>query len=390
MNVPGEPNFHQWVMQDFRDGTYYPVVSFLNGGNPYEAAQHLESYPVRQTFSPYSPLYLLVHVPFGLLPQGLSQWLYFALTVFLTVGLGYLVLRMCARKPTLSAVLGVAALTLASRPGHWNLLLGQTTLELVFGVYIALFVGASAPWIAGLALAMATMKPTFGVPLAILMFANKSYRGLVIGLGLAAIVTLVPTAILVDSAGGVIPFVESAWTSYADFGHTVADSPLLCPTRIDAATVLSRVLGKSLSPAAEIGIFVLLIGLAAVAIHRVNSMTTDGRGGLYGVSVASVAILVATYHQSYCAILLVLPLTTLVLDCWAPAEIAAHRSTRFVLILLLSIPAVNYFASFSASDTLGTGSVAWSVLTGVNSVALLIAFAVYMGLALRPPRGRST
>jgi hypothetical protein len=383
MNVPGEPSFHQWVMQDFRDGTYYPVVSFLNGGNPYDATAHLESYPVRQTFSPYSPLYLLVHAPVGLFPHGLSQWLFFALNIGLTIGLGFLVLRWCARQPTLAAVLGLAALTLASRPGHWNLLLGQPTLEFVLAVYVALFVGASAPWIAGLALAVATMKPTFGFPLLVLMLAQRSYRGVAVGLGIAAIATLVPMAILIGSAGGVVPFFESAWNSYGDFGQTVADSPLLCPTRIDTAAIVSRVLGRSVSPAVENSIFVILIGLAAATVVRVRT-TSSGRGSdLYCVAIASIAVLVTTYHQGYCALLLVLPLTALILNCWAPAELAAPLWIRYVLIVLLSIPAVNYLASFSATERMGVGSLAWNLFTAVNGVALLGAFAIYAGLAFR-------
>ena len=384
MNVPGEPNFHQWVMQDFRDGTYYPVVSFLNGGNPYDAARHLQSYPVRQTFSPYSPLYLLVHAPFGLVPQNLSQWLFFALTIGLTLVLGYVVLRMCASRPTMSAVLGIAALALASRPGHWNLLLGQPTLEFVIAVYVAMYVGKRSPWAAGVALAVATMKPTFGVPLAVLMLAQGSYRAVAAGLGIAAALTLVPTAILMASAGGVVPLVASAWDSYVNFGQTLADSPLLCPTRVDAAAIVGRVSGEPLGPTVEIVIFLLLVGLAAAALRRVNLTTTDLAGRLFGVSVACVAILVATYHQSYCALLLLLPLTALVLNRWAPAEFAAPPAVRYVLISLLSIPAVNYFASFSGPVELGPGSGLWRLVTAMNGVALLGALAIYVAIAYRP------
>lgn len=385
MNVPGEPDFDRWAMQDFRDGTYYPTVSFLSGGNPYDAAAFIDAYPVRQTFSPYSPLYLLVHAPFGLLPHGFSQWLFFAWTIGLTVALAQLVLRLCARRTSVPAVLGLAALILASRPGHWNLLLGQPTLEFVFAAYVALYVGASAPWVAGAALAAATMKPTFGVPLAVLMLAQRSYRGVFIGLGIAAIVTLVPTAVLIDAAGGIVPFIESAWHSYAEFGQTVADSPVLCPTRIDAAAIVGRVWGEPMVPAVEIGIFALLIGLAAGTVRRVSSITSDWRGGLFCIAVATLAILVTTYHQGYCAVLLALPLTALVLNCWVPPELSATAIVRYVLIVLLSIPAVNYVASFSGSAALLPGGTAWRLVTVTNSAALLGALCVYAALAFRTP-----
>ena len=69
-------------------------------------------------FSPYTPLFLLVHAPFGLLSHYPSQLSYFVLTIALTLVLAWLSLWMCGRSPTLASVTGIAAMVLVSRPGH--------------------------------------------------------------------------------------------------------------------------------------------------------------------------------------------------------------------------------------------------------------------------------
>jgi hypothetical protein len=56
----------------------------------------------------------------------------------------------------------------SSRPGQWNLLLGQPALELTLPTYAALYNARRAPGLSGLALAISMYKPTFGIPLAVL------------------------------------------------------------------------------------------------------------------------------------------------------------------------------------------------------------------------------
>ena len=128
MNEPGDLNPQRWALVDFRDAVYYPAVSFLGGGNPYDSDPYLTAFPAGTPFPPYSPSTLLVHLPFGLIPHTASQLLYFGLTIALTLVLAHLTLWMCKRRPTLTSVFGLAALILTTRLGHWDLLLGQTAL----------------------------------------------------------------------------------------------------------------------------------------------------------------------------------------------------------------------------------------------------------------------
>src|SRR5262249_42352506 len=50
LNVPGAPHAGHAGLQDFRDTFYYPVLSFLEGNNPYDPSAHVRSYPVGNTF----------------------------------------------------------------------------------------------------------------------------------------------------------------------------------------------------------------------------------------------------------------------------------------------------------------------------------------------------
>src|SRR5215475_637765 len=82
--LSGDPQVaspEHWGMGDFRDNTYYPVVALRDGRNPYDRALYKAHYPVHYPFPPYSPLALLLYLPFGLLPYDLSRWLYFGATV---------------------------------------------------------------------------------------------------------------------------------------------------------------------------------------------------------------------------------------------------------------------------------------------------------------------
>lgn len=163
-----------WVMTDFYSGGYYPVRALLDGENPYDRARFLELYPVADGFPPYLPVTLALHLPFGLLPRAPAAAAYFATTIALTLVLAWSALRLGGgggREINVAAVLLAAAIILATRPGHWNLMAGQRTLLYVLGTCAAVRFLRERPLLARLGLALAMIKPTFGVPLAILMLA---------------------------------------------------------------------------------------------------------------------------------------------------------------------------------------------------------------------------
>jgi hypothetical protein len=386
MNVPGDLNNHQrWALMDFRDAVYYPVVSFLGGGNPYDSDVFLAVFPVTRPFPPYSPSTLLVHLPFGLIPHTTSQLLYFGLTIVLTLVLAHMALRMCERRPTMTSVFGLATLILVTRPGHWNLMLGQTTLELVLAVYIALYFGAKSTRASGFALAVATIKPTFGVPLFVLMLVQRYFRPVGLGIVLAVVATLIPVAVLVHAAGGGPEFAGSLEKSFLTLGGKGSSSPVASPYRVDMFAFVSRLWGASPGPVVEIGIFIFVMAAAGATILRVRKYARGNAADLYCISVASLAILISSYQLTYSILLLILPLIALLLGCWAPRDFKVTPVVRYLLILLLSIPLFNFLEVQMILRHVEVGSGMWLLLTSVNSVALLLAFSVYVSLAFRAP-----
>ena len=144
LDVLTPPYSRQDALVDFRDAVYYPVVEFLAGENPYDRGSVLSRYPVNGTIGLYSPLTLLLHLPFGLLPYRAAELFFVALSFVLVTVLAAAAVRLAGRDADPAVVLGVAAFLVISRPGHWNLFLGQVSLETALATWAALWLAAWA------------------------------------------------------------------------------------------------------------------------------------------------------------------------------------------------------------------------------------------------------
>jgi hypothetical protein len=384
MNIPGtRVDPVHWALADFRDNVYYPVRAFLSGGNPYDRETHVATYPVRVRFPPYTPLFLLVHSPFGFLPHVASQLVYFVLTIALTLLLAHFTLRICGSPSTLHSVLGIAALVLLSRPGHWNLTLGQSTMEFVILVYAALHFGARSPYVSGLALAAATMKATIAFPLVLLMLCLRNWKSVIVGICIAVLATVPPTMVLVYSAGGAPALADSFVDSASVFQDDESASPVFSSSRIDAIALFSRLMGRAIGSPAQVGVLALVMGAACAAIRRVRLVAYGREADLYCFAIAILAILIPLYQQLYGALLLVLPLTALVLNRWAPAELSSARTLRPALIILLAVPAVNQVIAFRVLQHLKTTPGAWTLAVSINRIAMILALILYIVSAFK-------
>jgi hypothetical protein len=381
MNVPDHPQGGRWALQDFRDAVYYPTVCFLEGGNPYDSVHYFGCHPVGQPFPPYSPLTFGVYLPFAFLSHGASQVLYFLVTILLTVVLAAIVLRFCGRSPSAAEVSGLAALILASRPGHWNLLLGQTTIPLVIAVYATLYFRSRSVWASGLAFAFVGLKPTFGIALGLLLVLLRDWRPVVAGALISLVALVVPTAQLARAAGGMPGLWRSLWKGYSELSGVSAESV----TRVDAIALIGRFTGRSPGAIVEILLLGLLITAAAVAIARVRSRISSGQFEAYFFSFTSIALLISVYQLSYAALLLVLPLTCLALGRVGSIAHGVSKSMRNTLIVLLLVPMVNYGASYSIAGRFEERGAIWMVLTSVNSLALLAAFGLFLLIGFKVP-----
>jgi len=136
-NIGGVRLSANWAMTDFRSNIYYPVRSLVDGGNPYDRASYRIRYPHVETFPPFLPSTLLLHLPFGLLPLALGELAYVAFSIGLIVLVGRAVVRANGVTSWASALFAAALVTL-SRPGQWTLLLGQVALQLALLSWVAL------------------------------------------------------------------------------------------------------------------------------------------------------------------------------------------------------------------------------------------------------------
>ncbi len=360
-----------WAMVDFRAVIYEPTTALLRGVNPYAELN-----------PPYLPSNLLLHLPFGLLPLEWSQLCYAAISVGLMLGIAYLTVRLTGSKGTAATVFLVAALLTLSRPGQWNLLLGQVTLQAVLASYVALRYAPHAPLLSGIALAVSTFKPSFGIPLAILMLARGSTRAVVIAVVAALCLNLPVVAALVHVAGGVGPLVESTLRGYRAWSTHPDVSAASSSYRLDGAAILGRVVGP-LGGVGQLVVAAIVLGTAALALRRIDKLGRRDTAGLADGIVFS-AVLLSVYHMGYDLILLTLPVVA-VARRQLPASFERPR-LRVILLALFALLGANYGASRSVIERLGPGSPLSTVVALINGLLLSAVFALFVSAAFAAAR----
>jgi hypothetical protein len=392
LNIPGHPDgVHVW-MGDFRDAVYYPVVAFLHGVNPYDPVLFSRTYPVYHAFPLYSPATLVLHLPFGLLPYVWAEIAYAVMSGVLLLVTVRVSLAWCAPAPrgaaagaalpVWTATLAIAAAVLLSRPGYLNALLGQYTLTVALGTYVAWYTPRTRPWLAAGGLALTTIKPTYGLPLAILLLARGDAAVVVRALAIAALPTVAATAVLAADAGGLRPLLADVPLNYA---VTVRGDPVANAVtgafRVDVVAMVARWTHRELAPALEAAITVGVLASAGLALRRLaRRRPPDARH--VGAAIVCLAILLCTYHQNYDVPLLILPVVGLLTHGW---PVARSRLGRAVLVLLL-VPFANHLLSGRGLAAVADHPFWMAVMTSVNGAALLAAWAACLGLAWRPAR----
>jgi glycosyl transferase family 87 len=384
LNVPGEPLVQRYGMQDFRDNAYYPVAVWLDGGNPWDARAYRASYPVARPLPAYSPIVLLVSLPFGLLPYGPAQAAYFMATALLYLAIAFLALAGAGARVTAARLFGIGALIALSRPGHQTLYIGQFTAFVVAGTGCALVYGARRPVAGALGLFLTCMKPTYALPLALLMAARREWRALALGLGGAAVLGLLLGLGPMRAAGGPGPLLASVRDGMAVVALDPAFEKATSLIRLDAAGFFGRLMGGSPGAVLELMVAAGVLGLSALVLARTGRSeepwSRQARDG-----VVCLAILLSVYHQSYDALLLAFPVTALVAADGMPE---AWRRFRPLLLALLLVPAANYAATDTMMHRLAPSPGLRLLIATANGAALLGAFAIWAGLALRrEPRG---
>jgi len=380
LNFAGQPYAPFWGLQDFRDAIYYPVVSLLDGNNPYDTAGYMRSYPVGNTFPLYLPLTLVLHLPFGALPYRVAEAAYFLFSAALTPLIAYLTLRFCNIKVTVGSVLGLASLILLTYPGYFSIFLGQYTATLALGTYSALYFSRRRVWLAALGVAISTLKPTCAVPLAVLMLARRDIRPLLLGLLIAGAISAAVAPLLAHNAGGFAPLLASLRENYMSFEIDQAVHPVTSTHRIDAFSFFSRLLGQHFGTAGELAILFGILGFSALVIWRLDRFR-DETCRVLSASLICVAVLACTYHQTYDLLLLTLPLTAMAVAPWEPTGLVSPW-LRWPLLTMLALPACNYLMSDTGLRLFATSRRTWLAVTSLNGGALLLAWGLCLALAL--------
>jgi hypothetical protein len=382
LNIAGDPHGQGWGLQDFRDAIYYPVVALLDGTNPYDIHRYVDTYPVGNTFPVYLPLTLVLHLPLGFLSFGTAELVYFLTVVVLMPVLAWLTLRLTGVRVSVATVFGLASLIVLSRPGYWNLFLGQYAATLAVGTYAALYFSRRRPWLAAVGVAVVSLKPTFGLPLAALMLARRDLRPLLAGLLIAGAVSAAALPKLVHNAGGVAPLVGSLRENVGNFDVDPEAHPVTSTYRIDTVAFLARFLGEPLGTMGDLAVLLGILGASGLAIWRLERRRDDRVGRLVSAGLACIALLACTYHQTYDLLMLTLPLTAVALARWRP-EASVSPWLRYALVAALAIPAANYLVSDGGLRLFGTTGAGWLAVSSLNCGALLTAWVLWMLLAWR-------
>ena len=371
-----------WALNDFRAIVYSPVRAFIDGVNPYDRTAYHAHFPEVEPFPPFLPSMLLLHLPFGFLPLALAEMVYVAFSVSLIVLLGRAAVRATGETSWTAALVAATLVTL-SRPGQWNLLLGQVTLQAVLLSWVALHFAQRKPWLSGLALGAAAFKPTFGVPIGLLMLARGNVKVVAVGVLSALALSLPVAAILEYRAGGVQLLAHDlvkpyyTWTGHSD------SHPFGSLYRIDLVAMVGRIAGRPFSHAVEAVITILVLAVAALLIHRMRgSEATPGHQTLSD-AIICLATLLCVHHLDYDLLLLVFPVAALVYR--RVPGLLEDAAVRRGTLWLFAFTAANYASTRSVLHQFAPHGPAWRVLVSANSLALVLIFVIYGLTVMRWP-----
>lgn len=368
-----------WVTMDFYSGAYYPVRALLTGENPYDGDRFMALYPVADMFPPYLPLTLLLHLPFALLPPVIGGAAFFVSTILLTIVLAHLVLRLTGLRPVVASVILLAALILLSRPGQWNLLLGQRAVEFTLATYVALAYATTAPAIAGMGLTVALIKPTIGVPLALLLWAWGRRETAARGIALAALLNLPLVVLLTVREGGFPQFISKALRGYQKWQDFPDVNPATSNLRTDAASLVSRFMGAPLSNV-EQALLAIGILLLAVPVVRLLGKHPTRQADALAIGILCLATSLVGFHLGYDLLLLTAPFVAAAVPGSLPLR---HRGLRLALLALYSILALNWIDTQSVLQRWQPSGRMWLLVTSMNGLCLIGLYLGYLGLGVR-------
>ena len=390
-------DFSKTGMSDFHNGAYFPSKAFAKHINPY-AADVCDRYAMSRSTPPYSPVVFILYQPFTWLDLPTADIAFFGANLLAIAGLAWCTVTAIRRlvKPDSDCLLNwfgddrlvaiwAFGLIMLSRSGHITMFTGYFTVQLVIGTLMSLHYARSKPWLAGVGMLLASGKPTYIIPLMILMFFRRDYKALVIGFVLCALVAGAGLGWLASNTS-LTEVVEGIRQGQEAFSTDTTELPVNTWTRLDALGVVSKI--NQLNPPiwqVLAGMLLVLVPIGGL-IWRIRERETNQESFGLTATISCLALLVAIYHHSYDA-MLVLPVWLGLVFGGQPMFSWLGKWQRYGLTGLLTVPVLNYAATlrFRELFQFENTSTAWNAITAANGVCLLIALLIVMLASLRKP-----
>jgi len=383
--VPGTKSPEQQHVAgfDFGYASYFPVRDMLAGNNPYQPA-YADRNPDGEGYPAYSPVHLLLHIPFAAFDFETARWVYFGTSVVLLMAVAWLVVRIIDRRLGWNAVLLVALIIFASRPGYKTLFYGQGTALIMLGSYFALWKARDRPWLAGLGLAIVSIKAQFLVPLGFLLLFRGNIRALLFGAFFSLATSLAVIGFIVANQGTFDSITTDIYYNYiAPEEHPAVRGPGHNWARIDFSDQLAKWTGLEISSRLSfaIGIGLWVIGGLVLlrSRDRDDLQRADGAAAAWMLGI----VVISVYHIYYDFLVLTLPLCA-ILYGQAPFWKQIRPWQWFLLLLGYGLGMGNHLLE-KAAYGFEEGSFAWKVGVTASSTALMIAMGLLAVLMLKTP-----
>lgn len=372
-------------LSDFR-ACYIFTKTFRNGLSPYEVQQRADLVAPRPS-APFSPLIFFLLWPLSYLSIAWAGVVFCILNVAMLGLLGYWVFRFSQQPFKLHWWLAVFGFIIVSRSGHITLYTGYFTAILIIGTLLAFQYAHNKPWLAGVGVLLASAKPTFIIPLLILLAYRKNYRAAIWGALLSIAVGLAGLFWL--AADSSVPeVINSVLTGQQAFDDDPTEFPVNTWTRVDIVGMFAKAINWIPGKAVYLVCMVILLIPPGLVIRR--AVADEQNRGAMGLTalIAMLALLVTLYHHSYDCLLVVPGVLSLLLF-GNKTMVEVPPLGRWVVVVLLLVPAVNYFSTLSFRDRMGLEqySFLWQSITMINGFSLVISLLILMYYGWKLSRG---
>jgi hypothetical protein len=261
---------------DFRLSIWFPGQALWHGRDPYDIASFERFYGSHQVeafskgwFPLYAPIHLWIAAFFALFPVKVAAVVWFVVNVVGLLAIAAVVVRALDRRLGGPAILAVTGILMLTRPGRATVESGQATVVYTLLVYLVWSQARRRPLVAAVALACALGKPPFGLPLLAFVLLRRLWPVAVRAVAIFVAASLPIVVWLSVTAGSPLALWRAVAHNLSYTDHNRLDAPG-SPGRIDALSLIARYSHGHFGGAAEVGAFVVVVGVVAVLVARVS------------------------------------------------------------------------------------------------------------------------